>query len=1525
MFIPTSGNNEFIEIYNQSSSPVDLTNFKIKYETSAPDIIISAGAGLILQPLSYAVILEGDYDFAGGIYSNLIPPSALILKITDNAFGSSGMANTADRNIYLLNSLNDTLQAYLYSANNGTAISDEKINLTANNSSANWGNSVSLNGTPGFTNSITPVNFDLSLASLSVSPAIPFHGDNLFLSASVKNLGVNSASSYTINFYNDLNFDSLGTMPELISSQQFSNLAPGDSITASAQILNAQAGSYQFIAEVIFNDDENLLNNKKIKAVTVYPPGNNYNDAVVNEIMYAPSAGEPEWIELYNRTSSPISLKKWAVSDLSSSAVITSLDKFIPPNSFIILSRDSSVVNFYSIPVEVISFNLPQLNNSGDAVVIKDSLGVLIDSVSFLSSWGGSSGKSLERISPDDVSTLQSNWGTSQSINKATPGRINSLTPKENDLKIASFKPQNNFAVIGENALLKLTVKNAGTNSSSNYEISFYSDINADSIPQPSELFFNSSFPSLQSGDSSIHQATASNITLGSNYFIAVVDAEIDDDSSNNIAFTKVIGAEINELRNDLVINEFMYAPISPEPEWIEIFNRSSKTIDMKNYFIADAADTQKVISQSLILLPGEYLVISLDSLLLTYYTIPSKFVKASLPTLNNSGDKIILLDSLKRVIDSLQYFSTWGGAGGRSLERISADHSSTDSSNWKTSSNKNKATPGRINSVSPKEFDIQASSILFSPAYPLFGDDVSVSAQIKNLGSSDAVFNLFLFEDTDLDSIPDLQIAQADNQFIAAGDSIIILFNYNVPALQSKKGFYIRADFISDEDTSNNNFYKIISPGYPAGTILINEIMYQPANGEPEWIEIYNTSDVAINLNGWRLGDVLSTPTSAKINFDVFIEPLSYLLVTKDSSVFDFHRLIPSPVIKLSFPNLNNDADGVVIKDDRGLTVDSLLFQSSWGGAGGYSLERISLEAPSVLPANWGSSVDIEQSTPGRINSITPKQNDLLLSEVKFNPLYPVEGDNVFINAKVKNNGALTAQSFSIEFYIDSDDDNSADSLLSRINNLSLAADDSLTVLSSSSIQNLTQKTVTAVRVVYTEDEDTLNNYVEKAVEPGFPQRSVLINEIMHSPLQGEPEWVEVINVSPDSINLINWLISDILPSPKKNFITNTDLFLAPNEFLILSKDSSFFTFYPDVNVKFAAVDFGALSNTSDGVIIYDFRDAIIDSVAYKSSWGGRNGYSLERISLSKAAQDSSNWTTSLSLSKSTPGAPNSIFNIPPYQRNSLIINEIMFDPAAVNTEFIEFYNPSDEEIYLGGWRIEDENGRFHKFSETNFILSPKSYFIFAADSSIFDNYSFNNANIITAGSSTLGLSNSGELILLKDVRGNIIDSIWYSDKWHNKNFISTKNISLERINPSLNGNDNRNWSSSVSPNCATPGGINSIFSENNNFTSGITVSPNPFSPDNDGFEDFTIINYSLSQITSQVRIKIYDSRGRIVRTLLNNHPVGQRGSVIFDGLDESGGALRIGIYIIFLEALNDNSGAVENLKATIVVARKL
>lgn len=226
----------------------------------------------------------------------------------------------------------------------------------------------------------------------------------------------------------------------------------------------------------------------------------------------------------------------------------------------------------------------------------------------------------------------------------------------------------------------------------------------------------------------------------------------------------------------------------------------------------------------------------------------------------------------------------------------------------------------------------------------------------------------------------------------------------------------------------------------------------------------------------------------------------------------------------------------------------------------------------------------------------------------------------------------------------------------------------------------------------------------------------------------------------------------------------------------------------------------------------------------------------------------------------------------------------------------------------------------------ETSFKVPPQEYFVLIADSSTiskFDLISYDYKNIFNA--SSLGLVNTGELILLKDARGNVIDSVFYNNNWNNKNIASSKGKSLERINPALNGNDPLNWNTSVNSLGGTPGKQNSIFAENLNQTTSISVNPNPFSPDNDGFEDFAVINYNLSQAVAQVRIKIFDNKGRLVRTLINNMASGSSGSVIFNGLDDDNKTLRMGIYIVFLEALNDNSGVVETVKAVVVVARKL
>jgi hypothetical protein len=265
--------------------------------------------------------------------------------------------------------------------------------------------------------------------------------------------------------------------------------------------------------------------------------------------------------------------------------------------------------------------------------------------------------------------------------------------------------------------------------------------------------------------------------------------------------------------------------------------------------------------------------------------------------------------------------------------------------------------------------------------------------------------------------------------------------------------------------------------------------------------------------------------------------------------------------------------------------------------------------------------------------------------------------------------------------------------------------------------------------------------------------------------------------------------------------------------------------------------------------------------------------------------------------------------------------------DPINDNSEFIEIFNNSKNNIEIGGWKIEDQNNNIFSIVNRSFILNPNQYFIIASDSSIYNNYHWldTEENISVLSISSLNLPNGGKKIYLKNLWNNVLDSINYSSDWHNSAVTETKNVSLELINPKLNRDNGNNWSSSVSEFGATPGLENSINVNNIASEAKLIISPNPFSPDNDGFEDYTFINYNLTQPISQIRIRVYDSKGRFVRSIVNNQITGSKGTILFDGLDENKNPLKIGIYIILFEAINTNNRIIEAFKEVVVVARKL
>ncbi len=1519
MFYPLETNGEFVELYNLSPNlSVDLSKYQIIYSTSAADTIVAFNFGTILPPKNYAVIFENDYDFTNGVYINLASDSTLILQIDNGKFGSSGMANTSDRKIFLLNEIGDTIDTYTYSANNSAGFSDEKILVTEQNLPENWSNSNVLNGTPGFYNSISPKYYDLSISDLSVIPKEIYENSEAEFSIIIKNLGIKDASNFEVFLFVDFNHDSTAQSSEIVINRVVDLLQIGDSLEIKSNLLFPNCGNFKAFAKVIFPQDENNNNNLSETEINVLPKPNEYNDIVINEIMYSPTGEEPEWVEIYNQSDKSINLKNWKFSDRTSSVLISNEDLLIESLEYLVLTDDSILTSIYTIPSKIRTINLPSLNNTDDDLRLLNPQLITIDSVAYKSNWGGNAGTSLERVSFVENSNDFSNWKGSTSKIFATPGDINSVTPRQNDLSIASISVNPKYAIVGSSVLLSILVKNVGILLIDGFLLELYNDNNNNLTAETDELIKSISGGFIASGDSLVFSEILTEFIEGNNTIIANLNVNIDENYENNTQLISFFGIRINEVRNDIVINEIMHSPNSPEPEWIEIYNRSDKNINLKNYKIADLTDTVFVCNNDVLLTPNEYFIFADDSVFAELYPNSDSFLVANLPNLNNSGDRIILLDSLNRVIDSLNYYDYWGGVAGKSLERFDVEKPSTDSLNWASANLAFGGTPNQINSISQKDFDIELNNMIFNPNQPKFGDNIYVEVIAKNIGKQNLEFELVLSEDVFSDSTNIVNIENSSAISLNPNDSIIYKFVTQITNLTKTHSFIINAKSEKDQNVANNTILSNISPSFNFGSVLISEIMYSPINGEPEWIELFNPNAESINIRGFSISDILTTPKLTEIISEIVLPPSEFLVISKDSTIFDYHSQIPSKLLCLNFANLNNDIDGIVIRDSFGELIDSVKYKSKWGGTLGHSLERILFNKSATDSTNWKSSTDIELSTPGRKNSVTPLNFDLEISQLTTFPEMPFLEQNVFVETTIKNVGFNNADKFNVKLEYETQN---GKMLLEEISFDNLLASDSLVVKSNNFFEMVDSVKIIA-SIDYEIDENMLNNSISKAIISGIMRNSVIINEFVANPNVDEAEWIELFNNSNKAIDVSNWFVSDLLTTPKPCKISENSVFIKPNEYLIITNDTSklFLEKVPTFEVKF-----GTLGNIEDGIVVYDYYQNIVDSLKYNADWEIQKGRSLERFSINQNTTDISNWLPSLAVSGSSPGNSNSVLNTIEAEQNSIIINEIMFDPELGKTEFIELFNITKDEINIGGWKLIINESDFFEISSPFLTLKSGEYFVIASDSLIltYNNLNLNNTKILTE--STLSLSNVGERVVVVDHWGNLIDSLFYNPKWHNKNIATTKNKSLERISPNIESNEATNWSTSVDKFGATPGAVNSIFAQNTNIPKGISFSPNPFSPDNDGFEDFTIINYSIPFNTAQIRVKIFDDHGRLVRTLLNNKAISQSGSIIFDGLNDVGNPLKIGMYIVFMEVVDNNSAKVISYKDVIVVARRL
>ena len=184
------------------------------------------------------------------------------------------------------------------------------------------------------------------------------------------------------------------------------------------------------------------------------------------------------------------------------------------------------------------------------------------------------------------------------------------------------------------------------------------------------------------------------------------------------------------------------------------------------------------------------------------------------------------------------------------------------------------------------------------------------------------------------------------------------------------------------DKNQTNNSITDSIFVSYPEMSILINEIMYDPLTGDPEWVEIINNSDYNINLYHWKILDNLENETKGIVKYTQ-LNPDDFMVLGEDD--------ISGILYQDDFPGLNNSGDNLYLLDPANKIIDNVNYADDWGGGDGFSLERITLFMDSNNPENWGGSVNRFGATPRESNSLFVEEIfDEGILEISPNPFSP-------------------------------------------------------------------------------------------------------------------------------------------------------------------------------------------------------------------------------------------------------------------------------------------------------------------------------------------------------------------------------------------------------------------------------------------------------------------------------------------------------------------------------------------------------
>lgn len=805
--------------------------------------------------------------------------------------------------------------------------------------------------------------------------------------------------------------------------------------------------------------------------------------------------------------------------------------------------------------------------------------------------------------------------------------------------------------------------------------------------------------------DNSIVHLTTTALVNGQSYNVTVNNVE--DLNSNVVAtntqamFEYLITEEAEA--EDVVINEFHASPGSgsaiPDAEFIELFNRSSKFIELENWTFSDESGTSGSFSP-FVLRPDSFLVLTDVGDGALFNTYGDVLEVSGFRALNNEGDSIIIRNSSGTIIHEIYYTESTTEI---STELINPNGPDYSENNYGLSIDPAGGTPGRQNSIFDDTPDTTPPTISGLIIRSVTRIDVSFSEEVEE-ATAGIESNYML----------DGGISVVSAQLGTDNRSMVEL---TISALTAGVTYTLTVNNL--EDLSGNPIASDSQISFGLGRtaqfneLIITEIMFDPdpAVGLPEaeYLELFNSTTDLIDVEGVFFADGTSTVAMPNIT----LSPRSYTVFTTRVAASEFQGM--NVVGVPSLPSLNNSGEQLTLFSAEDL-IFSIQYDPAWHDGqkeeGGYSLEMKDVTNPCSEEVNWGSSVDPSGGTPGRENSLNEAIPDnfgpQVLLAVAISPdtvridfderLHPQVQD--LANAAFEPNLPVAGYVYDIQ----------------RPKSLFVILAETLT---EGALHNVSIDGVTDCSGNEVQDHD-ITFTLPSAAEPG----EILLSEVLFNPRTDGVDFIELYNNSDRFLSLKNWQLARITEEgvDDEELISAEELVFNPRAFLAITTDSQVLLGdYPrgDVNHFREITSLPTYANDTGNVVLLNETGALQELFHYEEDFHynlleSPDGVSLERVSYDSKTNDSNNWrSASSTVGFATPGYANSQLFASDVSRGRVTADPKVFVPgnSGSGRDFTTINYEFDRPGKFANVAIYDQSGRLVKTLAEGALLATSGF----------------------------------------------------------------------------------------------------------------------------------------------------------------------------------------------------------------------